>query len=279
MYIMLNYDTIPLPGLLADELFILEKLEAQELLYTRTQRQEYYEFIWFTEVAENEYHVIDFEKHLLRRNEVFILTPNQVHTFDVGTNKGYKIPMSAEFLESLFGIEIELMCHPYFWKVKISDELADTLHEIMGLIEKEYNARRRRELLITYMKAFFLHLKHARRSLGSFNKVANEVKYILQLITLQYKSQKEVSYYAKAVHLNPRRINDMMIHATNLTVKQHIINRLLIETKRKLAERKGSLKEVSFELGFNDPAYFTRFFKQKTGLTPERFRMWNHTPV
>jgi transcriptional regulator GlxA family with amidase domain len=48
--------------------------------------------------------------------------------------------------------------------------------------------------------------------------------------------------------------------------------RLVLEAKRLLVYTPMRVAEVSWTLGFADPAYFTRFFTQKTGLPPSKFR-------
>ncbi len=48
--------------------------------------------------------------------------------------------------------------------------------------------------------------------------------------------------------------------------------RLILEAKREIAYGKKSLKQISFELGFSDQAYFSRFFKVQTGIMPLEFR-------
>jgi YesN/AraC family two-component response regulator len=45
-----------------------------------------------------------------------------------------------------------------------------------------------------------------------------------------------------------------------------------VEAKSLLANTNNSMKEIAFELYFEDPAYFGRFFKKHTGLTPLHFR-------
>jgi len=49
-------------------------------------------------------------------------------------------------------------------------------------------------------------------------------------------------------------------------------DRLVLEAKRKLSFSHQSVKEISYELGFEDPAYFSRFFKNHAGIAPQDFR-------
>jgi len=49
--------------------------------------------------------------------------------------------------------------------------------------------------------------------------------------------------------------------------------RLLLEAKRRLVFTRGSVEELAFDLGFKDPAYFSRFFKKLTNHTPAAYRI------
>lgn len=69
-----------------------------------------------------------------------------------------------------------------------------------------------------------------------------------------------------------KKINEICIKGTGKTIKQHLQERLILEIKKEIRLRRKSLKEIAFDLGFNEPAYFTRFFKQHTTLTPKEFR-------
>jgi AraC family transcriptional activator of pobA len=53
---------------------------------------------------------------------------------------------------------------------------------------------------------------------------------------------------------------------------QLINQRLLLEAKRNLVYTTLTVYQVADSLGFSEPAYFSRFFKRATGLTPKAFR-------
>ncbi|MDL2256864.1 helix-turn-helix transcriptional regulator, partial [Bacteroidales bacterium OttesenSCG-928-I14] len=67
-------------------------------------------------------------------------------------------------------------------------------------------------------------------------------------------------------------LNKLSISGTGKTVKQHLQDRLLLEAKKEIRLNNKSLKEIAFDLGFNEAAYFSRFFKKQTSLSPLQFR-------
>ncbi len=93
-----------------------------------------------------------------------------------------------------------------------------------------------------------------------------------QLIEENYVSQKNVSAYAELLNMNPSCLNELAKRTTGITAGELIRNRVIDETKKLLYSSGMSGKEIAFELGFDDPAYFSRFFRKYTGLTLKEFR-------
>lgn len=254
---------------------MFERIEtADESSFKEYHRHHFYEMLWFTEVEAGSSHSIDFEQYAIETHDVFILSPHQVHTMEVGTKKGFLIPIAIDFFESLFYFKTDLMMFPYFMKVKLNHATSQTLLQLIKLIEQEYQGQQRRELLEAYMQAFIIHLKQDQ---PPRHKQKDKVQTVLQMISVHFKTETEVDFYADQVHLSKRRINELMVEFTGQTVKQHILNRMIISAKRYMAVQDISIKEIAYELGFSSPAYFSRLFKLKTGFTPEEFRM-KHTP-
>jgi AraC-like DNA-binding protein len=92
------------------------------------------------------------------------------------------------------------------------------------------------------------------------------------LIEKNYQTQKNVSSYAEMLNMNPSCLNEVAKKTTGITAGELIRNRVIDETKKLLYSSSMSGKEIAFELGFDDPAYFSRFFKKYTGTTLKEFR-------
>lgn len=92
------------------------------------------------------------------------------------------------------------------------------------------------------------------------------------LIENNYLTQKNVSSYAEMLNMNPSCLNEVAKRTTGITAGELIRNRVIDETKMLLYSSSKSGKEIAFELGFDDPAYFSRFFKKYTGTTLKEFR-------
>jgi len=92
------------------------------------------------------------------------------------------------------------------------------------------------------------------------------------LIEKNYQTQKNVSSYAEMLNMNPSCLNEVAKRTTGITAGELIRNRVIDETKKLLYSSSLSGKEIAFEMGFDDPAYFSRFFKKYTGTTLKEFR-------
>jgi AraC-like DNA-binding protein len=91
-------------------------------------------------------------------------------------------------------------------------------------------------------------------------------------IEQNYQSQKNVSSYAEMLNMNPSCLNEVAKRTTGITAGELIRNRVIDETKKLLYSSSMSGKEIAFQLGFDDPAYFSRFFRKYTGTTLKEFR-------
>jgi len=92
------------------------------------------------------------------------------------------------------------------------------------------------------------------------------------LIDNNYQKLKNVSSYAVMLNVNPSCLNELAKKTTGITAGELIRNRVIDETRKLLYLSSKSGKEIAFELGFDDPAYFSRFFKKYTGTTLKEYR-------
>jgi AraC family transcriptional activator of pobA len=77
---------------------------------------------------------------------------------------------------------------------------------------------------------------------------------------------------AAELALSTDSLYQLVKHYAGLSPKEFVTNRLMLEARRRLYYREQtSVKELAFELGFNDPAYFSRLFKKVTGHTVAAF--------
>lgn len=92
------------------------------------------------------------------------------------------------------------------------------------------------------------------------------------LVEAHYTAHWPISRYARCLGVSPERLNRLVRIQTGAGALNLVHDRMLREARRKLIYVAVSISQVAFELGFDDPAYFCRFFKRGTGSTPREFR-------
>lgn len=86
-----------------------------------------------------------------------------------------------------------------------------------------------------------------------------------------HREQRSPKFYAEKLNMtksNLRKICQLVIGASS---KYCIHTRLMLEACTKLKET-NPIKEIAFELGFEDPKHFSKFFKKQCGLSPDVYR-------
>lgn len=100
-----------------------------------------------------------------------------------------------------------------------------------------------------------------------------ELTQLRQLIEDHYLEHWRVSDYAQALNMTKLRLNRLCKTAFGKNLKSLLSERTLLEAKRKLMYTRGNVDQIAFDLGFDDPGYFSRFFKNQTTLTPLQYRI------
>nr|WP_259371998.1 AraC family transcriptional regulator [Caldimonas mangrovi] len=92
------------------------------------------------------------------------------------------------------------------------------------------------------------------------------------LLDRSFREQRSVEFYARELGITPTQLNRVCREVLDTSALGALHARLMLEAKRDLAYTRLSVKEVALTLGFADAAYFTRFFTQRTGMSPSEFR-------
>jgi AraC family transcriptional activator of pobA len=101
---------------------------------------------------------------------------------------------------------------------------------------------------------------------------ADVVARFRQLLETDFHSNKTMGDYARALKVSASRLRSACVATTDHSPLQLVQARLLLEAKRRLLYSNMSVAEVGYYLGFDDPAYFTRFFTKAAGMSPRGFR-------
>lgn len=92
------------------------------------------------------------------------------------------------------------------------------------------------------------------------------------LVEEHFRTKKRVSDYAELMHKSPKTVTNLFSRYSRNTPLQVIHSRIIMEAKRLLVYTDKTVKEIGYELGYSDPAQFSKLFKNHTGITTTEFK-------
>jgi AraC family transcriptional activator of pobA len=122
-------------------------------------------------------------------------------------------------------------------------------------------------LLTEFNNAYF---KNTRQGNISSPKLSKYIEFKL-VIEKHLTEQHSINTIAGKLALTSNSLYGIVKEFSGISPKEFITNRLMAEAQRKLHYSKLSVKELAYDLGFNDPDYFSRLFKKSTGKSVSEF--------
>jgi len=225
---------------------------------------------------------IDFQKYEIHAPSVVYMHPDQVHRildFEKITVCSLSVRdenLNPDYLELLEGIT---PAKP----LQLNSETNSTLSDIFSLCYN-FSVQKNNKLhysllkdscntLIAFLISQFLDQNKPESNFSRFEIVAKSFK---QLLDKNYSTLKSPRGYADQLNISTSYLNECVKNTTGSSVSQHIQNRVVLEAKRMLYHSDKSIKEISFELGYDDYSYFSRIFNKVTGMSALAFRNKNH---
>ena len=101
----------------------------------------------------------------------------------------------------------------------------------------------------------------------------DNMRLFRDLLEIHFRKKKSVTFYLKNLNITEKKLNYATSAVAGRTPKEIIDDRVLLEAKRSLAFAYQSIKEICFELGFDEPTNFIKFFRRHTGKTPMEYRL------
>lgn len=264
------------------------EIEANRLQQTDPDlphRHDYYTVI-AVEKAQGS-HQIDFQTYPLSPFTVFFIAPEQIHQLDSNGNQlqGQVLLFTVDFLQS-YAISLEHLTEMELFfncdeskPLQLSDLEWPRVQFFLQQIAQEYQSPQKNNLdaLGAWLKLFLLecqrlksarHLKNEART----TRQAEIVRTFKKEVENHFREWRLVADYARSQNLTSNYLNEIIKSETGASAKDIIQNRLLLEARRLARYSDLSVKEVAYELGYEDVAHFSKFFKKNQGLAFSDFR-------
>ena len=223
-------------------------------------------------------HSIDSKDYPIDDKEIHILFPGQMHKWQINDGTiGYQLMTERSFFEQFapyFRFSFtNYQNHPV---IKLSDEAFSKLMYEFNAIKEELKSENSLVHLINARAAVIAAIvsKEAEQIFTEFKVYQSNPRLAKfnMLIDEFYKEEKSVVFYAEKLHISANYLNILCKKHLKVSATQLIQQRIIIEAKRLLKSGDLSIKEIAFDLGFTDHAYFSNFFKAQTNITPSEFR-------
>ena len=264
------------------DIFTLSTVEFEKACtIDHSVQQNAYSIYWIQE-GKGTYN-IDFEQYEFKDNVLFFLSPGQVFTVD---SEQIKTAYKFTFVRDFYCIQThdkEVACNGILFNnvyetpfVKPCEKDTKKLQFILESLIDEFqqNEAAQYDMLQAYLKQFMINAVRVQKE----NHVIKEdtetrlFKDFSALVEQNFRSLHSVTDYANRLGVSPKSISKHFQKIGSKTPSDFIKNRILLEAKRLLLYTEKTVKEIAFELGFNDPAYFTRFFTKAITKSPLQFK-------
>ena len=253
--------------------------------FDHLQRNNYYSLIWVKEgIGKLK---TNFSEYNFEKNSLFSFAPYQPFMLSSTSVKGVAIYFHSDFF-CIHKHQTEVTCNgvlfnniyqkPFF---RVDEKLEDMLDNVIGQIKTEIQrpGLAQYELLISFMKIFLISASRAKAQqqpesipLPTSRREPFILQNLKEAIEKDFRSKHTPQDYAVLLNISSNALARIAKTHFNKTLTNLITERIIIEAKRELYLTNKSVKEVAYELGYDDEYYFSRFFKKNVNISPQAYR-------
>jgi AraC family transcriptional activator of pobA len=223
---------------------------------------------------------LDLQDITLTDGQLLFAMPNQVFTPPPKTAslKYFKVLFDENTL-ALLPQQFPFLVNPLNSQTIIFDNVTrarvtkvfEILNQILHIDEHPADT----EIILAYLNSLLTDLNSAYfKNTEPVNILNNNLSKFIEfklMVETHLTEQPSVNAIAEKLALTTNSLYRIVKEYSGVSPKDFFTNRLMIEAQRKLQYAPLSVKELAYELGFNDPDYFSRFFKKCTGKSVSEF--------
>jgi AraC family transcriptional activator of pobA len=236
--------------------------------FNRPHRHDYFEIIFIEKGGGHQ--LIDFDRFELKKGEVYVVYPGQVHLLRREGAQGLVLQFRKEIFDYLLPLKHQLL---YFKKPQIllPEVVFDHLYHIAIQIKSLSNQRELTPFTsfipISYLNTILLHLVEANYE-SSAEEQSHFAGQFLHMLSTNIRDKRKVKDFAEMLSMTPERLTDLTKNTFGKPPLKLIHEELILEIKRLIILHQLTLKEIAFELNFESQANFSAFIKSALGVTP-----------
>jgi len=213
---------------------------------------------------------------------VFFNSPEQPNGWDIEpTFNGMYLQISKKLIEENRFLFKNYLDYGEHEPLHLTEKEEQEIRTIFGLMLKYYNSKKENfgvllsyvHVLVSLVEAFY------KRQFSSNPIQYSPIVSGFQELLVNYYNQPlnnipTVQYFANKLGLTPNYLGDIIKHFTKKSPLENI-HEFVIKKAKELLEKRSDLNntEIAYELGFEYPNYFAKFFKKQVNLTPKEYRL------
>jgi AraC-like DNA-binding protein len=245
--------------------------------FNHLHRDNHYLFI-IHEKGENRC-FIDFTEYTVRDAAVVCILPGQAHYGVIGREglSVWALATDAVFVKNEWKDIFDGVL--LFGNIAVPDgETMNDLKSCVALLNRRMRSddpELRQDIVVpltTSLIGMFAEIYRNRQPAAVGRSPETIALRFKSLLRAHLPAKKKPSQYADLLHISPSYLNEAVKKATGFTAGYRIRHEIVLEAKRLLFHTDMSVKEIAFELGYEDCAYFTRLFTGVSGMSPVQFR-------
>lgn len=228
---------------------------------------------------------IDRESYKNVSNSIFFIDPKhhwQINKENNAISSGYILYLSNEILNdpilsNLHINNVRLFKSDEIPLFKLSPGIEIRTQAILEMIDELLGSHlnHKEDAILSLLNTFFIYCDgqcNIKSVVSNTNSKTNIVYKFKKLVNKHACENHEVAYYADLLSISPKYLNECVKEVLATSSKNIIVEQLLMRSRHALKFSNKSIKEISFELGFSSPDYFSYFFKTHTNITPSALR-------
>jgi len=236
----------------------------------------FYQIIWLT--SGNAVFHIDLRNIAVEANDVLIISAGQVCQFDVTSDYSGKIILFTGSFFTVTELDANFLHTAEIFNPVSLNKTVSICPQLMknqtSLLEEELKHtgdRFQTGIAQSYLRAILLETERQLKTvhIPSLNNVGRRFS---NAVEKHYRKNRHTEFYVRLLGVNEKILSKEVKALTDKTPKVYIDSRIILEAKRMLSYSDLSAKEIGFQLGFDEPTNFAKYFRKHTGLTPAQFR-------
>ncbi len=243
----------------------------------------FFAILLFTE-KKGQYN-LNFNDYDFKKGTLFTLRKDNIHKFYKNNGKGHLLIFTDSFiLNQTSQVEVsktfllfnQMLASP---KLQLEKEDYQDIMNLFNLIRIEFSIAKddfsmsivRSYLQVIITKLF--RIKSTSYIVFDNNRYLPMYLEFQALIEKECFRHKKLSYYANKMGVSTKTLNNVTQSVLHRTAKTLINEVVILQAKQLIINSTDSLTEIAYQVGFEDPTNFFKYFKRYTGVSPSQFKL------